>query len=858
MLQVFTGRQSARMALPMTTTRSVRGGFRVGISRAAGVTLFVVLVDLIADPGDGVAGELAPTPTQQLYAEGLEAYRVGEISQAMTTWEHALDAMELEMTPAQGDSPPRREREILLAGKETLLRGKITPWGIQVSLGAARLELGRYEEAEQSFREALDGAAAFSDPAGKGDAELGLSLASLYRSDYEASRRYALAALGIYDRVEDRAGAVDALTVLGSAEYHRGAAGKSERAFQQATKLAESAGLVEAQARLLNNLGEVCKTTGEFMRAVEVQSRALDLARRRGAGHLEWPIGINLAEGFLLSGDVEKAAALSDEWGAALRSEIRDPDLRWRGFYILAQVRERQGKVREALDHYGQAIAEIEAIRVHLQRPVYKIRYQDDKYKVFDRAALLAWRSGLLEESFVLLERARSRALMDVLLSGRTYDAPTLPLPDLESVHRLTARSVQVEIVARRLVGLGGEEGAPAEPPRIVERVPFGRLGFGRAVAPGKLLSLIPEGTALVEFVLLDQRWVVFVLTRHAWQARRLDASARQLDLLLERFRTELQEQARGEPAAFERPTDRSVYHRLYRLLVEPIEDLIAGCDDLVIVPDGSLYYVPFPALLGRNGRYLVEDYRVSFLPSASSLGLFLGREPDPIRSVLAVGNPATGMGDLPHAESEARRVASLFPGSLLLRGPQATKAGVLLQAREFDAVLLSVHADLTPAEPLSGSVYLASAGGGVSPLTVAEVFEQRLKARVVVLSGCQTGLVAGLGGGRAGGGGQEMVGLARAFLYAGTPSVVGSLWRVEDTATAFLVERFFREAAAGVRLAEALRRAQLALMRRAEHGTLKESRLSCLGQVEAEEGLERLMAHPFFWAAFILTGDGR
>jgi CHAT domain-containing protein len=241
-----------------------------------------------------------------------------------------------------------------------------------------------------------------------------------------------------------------------------------------------------------------------------------------------------------------------------------------------------------------------------------------------------------------------------------------------------------------------------------------------------------------------------------------------------------------------------------------------------VIVPHGVLHYLPFAALRSPGGRWVAEDFALSTLPSASVLRYLSDKGAGAPARALVVGNPDLGAElALPWAEREARMVGQRERGATVLLRSDATEAAVKKLLDTVGLVHLATHGELSESDPLSSAVLLVPGGGEDGRLEVREVFGLDLHARLVVLSACETGL------GKLSRG-DELVGLQRAFLYAGTPAVVTTLWKVDDRATFDLVRAFYARLD-GAGPVEALRQAQLETM--------------------------RAFPHPFSWAAFVLTG---
>jgi len=319
---------------------------------------------------------------------------------------------------------------------------------------------------------------------------------------------------------------------------------------------------------------------------------------------------------------------------------------------------------------------------------------------------------------------------------------------------------------------------------------------------------------------------LAFCVTREEIQVQRRLATHSQLTRLLSLLHLNLHHLspaliARGDPLENEWANLQGLLSRLYTLLVLPLTGRLAPYERLIVVPHGALHYLPFHALHDGRG-HLLERYEISYLPNSSLLRLQHGPGSNggETPNALVVGCSLNGA--LPHTLSEAEQVARRLGGTSLLE-EMATRHNLEDQAEAAQIIHLATHGEFRPDAPLFSTLYLAD-----GPLTVTDVFNMVLNASLVTLSACQTGTSAV-------GGGDELVGFSRAFLYAGAASLLMSLWRVEDQATARLMDRFYQGVLDGQRKPAALRQAQLALL----HG---------------KEGVR--YRHPYFWAPFFLIGD--
>jgi CHAT domain-containing protein len=212
------------------------------------------------------------------------------------------------------------------------------------------------------------------------------------------------------------------------------------------------------------------------------------------------------------------------------------------------------------------------------------------------------------------------------------------------------------------------------------------------------------------------------------------------------------------------------------------------------------------------------------YLPSASALPFIQQKRKGPVDSVLALAasRPA-GLPPLAFADVEAAAIARHYDTHAHL-GDAATETALRAQAPGAGLIHLAAHGELNAGQPLFSRIFLGPDAANDGFLTVQDVYGLNLaQVDLVVLSACDTQLGARSSG-------DDVVGLNRAFLYAGAPSVIASLWSVNDQATAVLMAAFYRHLRAGATKAVALQQAQAET--RAQY------------------------PHPYYWAAFVLTGD--
>jgi len=332
--------------------------------------------------------------------------------------------------------------------------------------------------------------------------------------------------------------------------------------------------------------------------------------------------------------------------------------------------------------------------------------------------------------------------------------------------------------------------------------------------------ALLPEGAVLLEYFVTEQgSTLLWTVERDRLSVVSLPFGRLQLAQRVQAFRELI--------AGRDRHAEMQQMARtLFDELVRPgLGDRKAR--ELLIVPHDALHYMPFQALMPVPGRYLIQEAPIYYYSSASLMQFTRAKVQAEASSALAMGNPdlQDPTLNLRYAEREARTVADLFPDSVLLTRREATKGQSREESPRHRVLHFAAHAELDEADPLGSALRLAPSSADDGRLEVQEIFGLNLNASLVVLSACNTALGKLTRG-------DELTGLTRAFIYAGTASIITTLWRVSDRASYELMQEFYRQLKAGAAKAEALRQAQLAML--------------------------KMRPHPYYWAAYQLTGEPR
>lgn len=365
----------------------------------------------------------------------------------------------------------------------------------------------------------------------------------------------------------------------------------------------------------------------------------------------------------------------------------------------------------------------------------------------------------------------------------------------------------------------------------------------------------LPAKTVLLEYFIGEKNAFLFVITPDAVEMipipNRAEWSA---DLAL--FRAQLATQKQEHTAASLANTG----HRLYQKILAPAIALLdESITELIIVPDGLLNMLPFEVLPTANSAlknfgqfpYLLRDYTVSYAYSATwlwpdskrkssttkyQLGAFAANydqytvdEKDTLLAAVFQDVVRSGFLPLPGAEKEVQQIASLFSTTPFLK-EQATKERFKNSASEFQILHLAMHALIEENAPQFSKLLFTQADAGAQngQLSAQELYSYDLNAELVVLSACNTGIGKMKRG-------EGLISLSHAFALAGVPATVMSLWKIPDQTTPELMVNFYQNLQDGLSKNEALRQAKL----------------QYLDGVKMDQ-----LAHPYFWAGFMLMGD--
>lgn len=714
-----------------------------------------------------------------------------------------------------------------------------------INIGEAHLLLGNFTQSLQAFNDAAQRLETLGETVERyilwrhtGDAYLALNLYGEALDAYRQARQGLQTKGFVY---------FDALALwgMGTALAAQAQPTLAQQLLSDAAQQFHSAGNTPLLATVMLEQANLHELVGETVLARTLASKALQLVAESN-----W--NVQKIYAYLRNADLAlpdtTAAEIFLRSAEPLVGALGLPHLRYRLDQRLGHVRLLQGADAEAQRYLEQAVAEIERLRSTLVQERLRASFLADKITAYQDLVQLHLKQGNIQQAFALTERAKSRALVD-LLSGviqSQLDQPADPTTtqqlqelqaDLNAIYNemLTGnanenlRTADISILQHRALELEQTISRLRLQPGAVS--PRESAMSAPALPSAALWQALAPDQALVVYHMLGSEIIAFVCVNRQIQLVRQLSSVAQVQPILGRLTAQWERARVAQPflqrhlVQLQQATQR-LLHTLYLELMAPIWSqleimaplAVDAVRQLVIVPHALLHQLPFHALHDGE-RYLVERCAISYAPSATVFALCQQRTRRRTGTALAIGVPDER---IPAVAQEVQRVASrlqaqAFPVQTHLH-EAATVAALTELAPHSRLLHLACHGLFRGDNPMFSALKLHDGW-----LTAAAVAQFDLTGALVTLSACESGRSQVIGG-------DEILGLTYAFLSAGAATLVVSQWLVQDQVTAQLMEEWYGYFAECNDAVEALRCAQLTVMAR--------------------------YPHPYYWAPFFLVGQ--
>jgi CHAT domain-containing protein/Tfp pilus assembly protein PilF len=416
----------------------------------------------------------------------------------------------------------------------------------------------------------------------------------------------------------------------------------------------------------------------------------------------------------------------------------------------------------------------------------------DNQQSVFDIAVEHEIQKNRFERAYDYAESANSRSLLDWLQKGAS----------------VTAHDRQAKIL------------------------------FDDSVTPlkiGEIRKKLPPETEILQFTVLENKVLIWLISKEKFLLVISDTNSKELEAKINKY-LELIKTRKSDA----QNDARDVSRELYRALIEPVLPYLSKGKEICLIPNKFLFYLPFASLVSPEDKFLLEEFVISYAPSANVFISCTENARNKIlvkdERLLSIGNPAfdshklPDLADLPESRLEAQVIAKDYRESKVFCGGEASKDSFLSNYQNYDVIHFAGHYLAQPDSPLSSKLVMAKKSETERDnfVTNVELLNEKLpRAKLVVLSACQTGVEGYYDG-------EGSIGLARTFLAAGVPLVVASQWNVDSAGTYELMKKFH-------------------YYRR--KGNLSSSRALRQSQLDMLSGSDKELQSPYFWAGFAVFG---
>jgi CHAT domain-containing protein len=614
-------------------------------------------------------------------------------------------------------------------------------------------------------------------------------------------------------------------------------------------------------------LGNISKAEGNYPGALEFYLKALKLNEESKVKGSDQFALKKISEIYLLLHQYPEALKYAED-AARIAEEIGIKDLGWEARVTAGRALIALKQPFQARAAFEDAIETIENMRgKYLGGEESQQLFFEDKSAPYQAMVELLVTQAKPDEAFAFAEKSKARVLLALLAGTRNTVTKSMTEAEKQEELRLTVKLAEANSLFER-------ENQKPQPDQkriaeLREQLNQARLehetfrsklyldhpelrvqrGEMKPITIEETVSLLPDQkSTIAEYVVTEDKTFLFVITRDdsakaSLKVFEINVKNKDLARQVESFRSKV---AAGD-LDFQKPA-----RELYDLLLKPAQVQLSGKTNLIIVPDGSLWDLPFQSLRNETNQYLIEQTSISCAPSLTALREMSKkakqRKPVLNLELLAFGNPVVStetsnrikqvlmsesLEPLPESERMVKELEKMYGAnrSKVLVGNEAREETAKTESPKYRIVQFATHGILNNILPMYSHLVLSQDEKDRNEDGLLEAWEMKdldLKAELVILSACETarGKVSG---------GEGVIGMSWAMFIAGAPTTVASQWKVESSSTTELMLEFHRQLLAGKNItkAEALRRASLKLLKTPKYN------------------------HPSYWAGFVMIGDG-
>ena len=738
-----------------------------------------------------------------------------------------------------------------------------------------------YSQALKHYEEALSMARIVKDDEDESQCLTNIGEIYIQLGNYEKALEYQKSVLKIdREQLKDDAYVAKDLNNIGVTfqkkyAFHSGNKDDLDNAlanYEESVKIARNIGDVETEIDALNNMGMACIDLESYPEALEYFKLALEKAEKsqdlEEKANLCTNIGIvhTIQENYDLS--LKYCQKAIDTASLAGKENIL-----WEAYFEIANAYMRQGNHEKSLENYKKSISFIERIRSRIQLEELKASYLASGTGIYKRIEAYQNTINLLcklydsepeklhnVDAFNYLERAKARAFLDRLEVSQVNISQGVDIELLSQEDDLMNKisSLNLKLFT---AGLGKEqEKSIKEQIKLSEeqiealkrKIRLSSPAYADLKYPQIITleqaqkQMLDSKTAFFEYSLGKENSYAFVITKREFKIFPLPP-AKKIQMQVAEYLKVISDKENH---------DFRLGYELFTMLVLP--GLDEKIEKLIFIPDDILHYLPFETLLSQKGkkRWLIEDYKIAYTPSISSLREIIQHERlseiKPKKDLLAFGDPFFGPDEevasardtsktsrpvgafnvsrLEYSGQEVERIASLFKKTRIdiFKRKEASEEKLKdLNLEDYKILHFATHCLIDDKKPDRSSIVfsIGNASAEDEILQMREVFNLKLNSDLITLSSCQTGLGQFIKG-------EGIEGLSRAFFYAGASSALISLWAVHDQATSQFMERYYFHLRSSNSIMDALQKTKLEMIN------------------------SDILSHPYYWAGFIITGN--